>query len=304
LKNWATGPSLSQRTYRVVPDMRRTATPERLCRRCPFCAPSGRCLERTIRSGHCGDWIWFVRHSKQIRRPYVRPHDPRTPAQLRSRARLSAASRNYSYSLTQKQRAACITAGAKLRSRLRLAQSAPLTGQQYSIRRQYALQKAHGNGMKSAIAPQVAQPQKLNRTTWERYRGASVVAPEHRRLRARLSRKPRGGTKERRVHEEWGLQTILHCLPKDSSNLASGNRAGRPGPSPEPRRSTLDPDRGYYGEAPARPRRGYGGAAGLSECGPGERGISPETVKNRNGPRKHLKIIELRGLLRSTPSGR
>jgi len=28
------------------------------------------------------------------------------------------------------------------------------------------------------------------------------------------------------------------------------------GPSPEPRRSTLDPDRGYYGEAPARVRRG------------------------------------------------
>jgi hypothetical protein len=32
--------------------------------------------------------------------------------------------------------------------------------------------------------------------------------------------------------------------------------------APEPRRSTLDPDRGYYGEAPARLRWGYGGVSG------------------------------------------
>jgi hypothetical protein len=31
---------------------------------------------------------------------------------------------------------------------------------------------------------------------------------------------------------------------------------------PEPHRSTLDPDRGYYGEAPVRPRWGYGGMSG------------------------------------------
>ena len=69
-----------------------------------------------------------MRYGKQIRRPYVRPHDPRTPAQLRSRARLSAASSKYSYSLTEKQRNACIAAGAKRRSRPRLGQSGPLTG--------------------------------------------------------------------------------------------------------------------------------------------------------------------------------
>ena len=34
-----------------------------------------------------------------------------------------------------------------------------------------------------------------------------------------------------------------------------------PGTSPEPRRSTLDPDRGYYGEAPARFRGDSGGAS-------------------------------------------
>jgi hypothetical protein len=189
--------------------MRRAARPERRCRRCPFRTPSGQCLERTIKSGRCGDWIWFVRHGKQIRRLYLRPHDPRTLAQLRSRVRLSAASRKYSDSLTEKQRDACIAAGAKLRSRPPLGQSGPLTGQQYSIRRQYALQQAHGNGIRTAIVPQVPQPQKLKCTSWEPRRGASGVSPERRRLRARPSRKPQGGTKERRTHEEREVPTVL-----------------------------------------------------------------------------------------------
>jgi len=182
LKSKGLCPNLSQGTYRVVPDMRQPARPERRCHRCPFCAPSGRCLERTVKSGRCGDWIWFVRHGKQIRRLYVRPHDPRTPAQLRSRARLSAASKKYGNSLTGKQQDACVAAGAKLRSRPRLGQSGPLTGQQYSIRRQYALQKAHGNGIRTAIAPQVHQNQKLKCTTWEPRRGASGTAPDRRHL--------------------------------------------------------------------------------------------------------------------------
>jgi len=188
---------LTHLTFRVVPDMRRPARPERLCRRCPFCAPSGRCLDRTIKSSPCGDWIWFMRHGKQIRRLYVRPHDPRTPAQLRSRARLSAASRKYSYSLTQKRRNACIAAGAKLRSRPRLGQSGHLTGQHYSIRGQYALQKAHGNAIKSAIAPQVIQPQKLKPTTWEPRRGASGVSPERRRLATLRASRARAGKSRR-----------------------------------------------------------------------------------------------------------
>ena len=111
-----------------------------------------------------------MREGKQIRRPYLHPHDPRTPAQMRARARLSAASKKYSYSLTEKQRNACIAAGAKLRSRPRLGQSGPLTGQQYSIHRQYALQKAHGNAIRTVIAPQVPQPQKLKPTSWDPHR--------------------------------------------------------------------------------------------------------------------------------------
>jgi len=173
--------------------MRRTARPERICRRCPFCAPSGQCLDRTIKSGRCGDWIWFVRNGKQIRRLYLCPHDPRTPAQLRSRARLGATSRKYSYSLTEKQRQACIAAGAKLRSRPRLGQSGPLTGQQYSIRRQYALQKAHGNEVNAAFAPKVPKPQKVKPTSWEPRRGASGVSPERRRLATGRASGARGG---------------------------------------------------------------------------------------------------------------
>jgi len=46
----------------------------------------------------------------------------------------------------------------KRKSRPRLHQSGPLTGQQYSIHKQYALQKAHAHGIKTAIAPQVLQP--------------------------------------------------------------------------------------------------------------------------------------------------
>ena len=104
----------------VVPDMRRAARKKRRCRRCPFCAPSGRCLDRTLKSGRCGDWIWFVRYGKRCRRPYARPTDPRTLAQLRSRGCLSAASKIYSRWLTDEQQDACIAAGAKLRTRPRL----------------------------------------------------------------------------------------------------------------------------------------------------------------------------------------
>jgi CubicO group peptidase (beta-lactamase class C family) len=38
--------------------------------------------------------------------------------------------------------------------------------------------------------------------------------------------------------------------------------------SPEPRRSTLDPDRGYYGEAPARLRWGYGRERAIGDATP------------------------------------
>ena len=225
--------------------MRRTASPERLCRRCPFRAPSGRCLDRAIKSGRCGDWIWFVRHGKQIRRLYVRPRDPRAPAQLRSRAQLSAASRKYSYSLTEKQQDACIAAGAKRRSRPRLRQSGPLTGQQYSIRRQYALQKAHGYGTKTAVAPQVPQPQKLNPTTWEPRRGSSRVAPDPRRPGTGRARWMRRGN---------SLRSSFPAVP--GAARAPRLRGSRRGSSRSPSRQVRN--------APGFPRGPV--SSGLPEC--------------------------------------
>ena len=124
---------------------------------------------------------------------YLRPRDPRTAAQVRSRTRLVATSKRYSYALTEKQHNVCIAAGAKLRSRPRLNQSGPLTGQQYSIQRQYALDKAHRNGAKTAFAPQVLKPQQVKVTSWEPRRGVSRVAPDRRRPGTGRASLVRGG---------------------------------------------------------------------------------------------------------------
>jgi hypothetical protein len=124
---------LSQRIVRVMPELNQSVRAQGACRRCPFCGPMGECLDPALKSGRCGDWIWWVRDGRQRRRSYVRPHDPRSAAQLRSRARLSAASRDYSCSLSEEQRTDAIAAGANCRTRPRLAQSGPMTGQQYWI---------------------------------------------------------------------------------------------------------------------------------------------------------------------------
>ena len=108
------------------------------CRDCPFRAPSGKCLDRTIKSGRCGDWVWYMRGRKQWRHLYVKPKNPRTPRQQHWRARFGDASKKYSHSLTDEQQDACIALGAKLQSRPRLGQSGRLTGQQYAIRQAYA----------------------------------------------------------------------------------------------------------------------------------------------------------------------
>jgi len=91
--------------------------------------------DTALKSGRCGNWVYYMRNGKQRRRRYVKPKDPRTPKQLQVRAALAAASKAYSWELTEEQRAECRTAGAKIRSRPRLYQSGPLTGQQYHIGR-------------------------------------------------------------------------------------------------------------------------------------------------------------------------
>jgi hypothetical protein len=150
------------------------------CRRCRFRAPSGRCLDTTIRIGRCGDWVYYLlRGNKQYRRRWVRPKDPRTPAQLHSRARLGAASHNYSARLTDEQRDAYIAAGAKLQSRRRLGQSGSLTGQQYSVRKAY-VKNAAAKVQNARIPAKVPQPQEVTRPTWGPHRGISRVPPGRR----------------------------------------------------------------------------------------------------------------------------
>ena len=87
-----------------------------------------------------------MRGRKQCRRRYVVPRDPRTPAQLRARAALAAASRFWSHSqqLTDQARDAWEAAANKTQSRPRLDQSGPLTGQQYFVGRQCARARSQG----------------------------------------------------------------------------------------------------------------------------------------------------------------
>jgi hypothetical protein len=87
------------------------------------------------KSGRQGKWIYYMRGNKQVRRPYVKPKDPRTTTQLRYRAALTAAAKAWSDGpfLTEEDRKAWCAAAKKVRSRPRLAQSGPLTGQLYFV---------------------------------------------------------------------------------------------------------------------------------------------------------------------------
>jgi hypothetical protein len=148
----------------------------RHCLRCPFYAPSGKCRDITLRSGRCGDWIWYVRNGQQFRRLWSRPRDPRTPRQLYWRARLAAASKRYSQGLTDGQQGLCIAAGARLQSLPRLFQSGPLTGQQYWVRQECARQAALGTHAAGIVAKPL-QTQGNSASAWEHYCCPAVVVP-------------------------------------------------------------------------------------------------------------------------------
>ena len=57
---------------------------------------------------------------------------------------MAAASKAYSWELTEEQRQECRAAAAKLRTRPRLEQSGVLTGQQYFVRGKCAKVRARG----------------------------------------------------------------------------------------------------------------------------------------------------------------
>ena len=205
--------------------MKRPAKARHQCRGCPLRGPRGRCLNPTLRSGRCGDWVWYMRGGKQCRRHYARPKDPRTLAQLLCRVRLKTASRRYSRMLTQEEREACIAAGTKLRSRTRLAQSGSLTGQQYWVRKDSAHVKVNVKPTKPKTAPQVAKPQRVTRSTSGLHRTLTGHSPGIHRLMALQARKGRGGggPAERRMK-----QSAPHSqVPQNQKVTRSAGRVQR-----------------------------------------------------------------------------
>jgi hypothetical protein len=201
------------------------------CRRCRFRAPSGRCLDTTIRNGRCGDWVYYLlRGNKQYRRRWVRPKDPRTPAQLHSRARLGAASHTYSARLTDEQRDACIAAGAKLQSRRRLGQSGSLTGQQYSVRKAY-VKNAAAKAQNARIAAKVRQLQEVTRPTWGPHRGISRVSPGRRGSRRRAAVRGQEAVAHSEVQQSQMVTRSARARYRGGSGVASVPRRRGTGPA-------------------------------------------------------------------------
>jgi hypothetical protein len=187
--------------------MSRVRLPKRgRCLRCPLRAPSGACLAPGRKSGRCGDWVWYLRGRKQWRRLYVKPKDPHTPGQRLWRARFAAASKQYSHSMAEEQRAACIAAGAKLHSRPRLGQSGPLTGQQYSIRKAYAT-KAKERAPSAEKAQIGLQTKGISLSTSDPRRGMSRVPPEQHRGDTRHPTK-RGGARRSKEGRMWKAMAV------------------------------------------------------------------------------------------------
>jgi hypothetical protein len=194
----------------------------RRCTRCPLCTPSGACRNPALKSGRCGDWVWYMLGDKQLRRIWVKPRDPRTPGQLRWRALMAAASRKYSRSLTDAQLDACMAAAAKRQSRRRMGQAGPLTAQQFWV------------GQACSTAAKALQTQEISRLTWETHRSISVVPQGQHRRNTGRARERQG----RRKNEECGrpkLTRMFHaqvaadvraCCPRaffSESKLAGGN---------------------------------------------------------------------------------
>lgn len=86
------------------------------------------------KSGKSGRRVFYRRRSSQCWRVHVVPHDPRSVPQRRARRVFSAVSKAWRDVLTEPQRQAWLLAAAAVRSRPRLAQSGPLTGQMHFVR--------------------------------------------------------------------------------------------------------------------------------------------------------------------------
>ena len=139
-------------------------------------------------SGRCRGYVYWWRKGKLHKRRYVIPKDPHSPTQQRARATFGTASKTWSENntLTLQQRDAWHAAAAKIKSHPRLGQSGTLTAQQHivgsnSLKERWGLpllleppsgakMKAAGRGQNTETAPEPAQPQALNPTSWDRPR--------------------------------------------------------------------------------------------------------------------------------------
>jgi hypothetical protein len=173
----------------------------RRCRRCPLCSPSGQCRDPALKSGRCGDWVWYMRGRKQHRHLCLKPRDPRTPLQIYWRACFGAASKKYSAALTDEQQDACIAAGTRLPCRKRLGESGRLTGHQYLIRREYAAH-AQSSATSAEKSKNGLQTKEIPRSTSGTHRHIAGITPgPHRRDTGRA-----GKDEGRRQNEERRIQ--------------------------------------------------------------------------------------------------
>ncbi len=167
----------------------------RSCHRCRLRGPSGECRDTSLKSGRCGDWVWYLlRGSKQCRRRWVKPKDPRTPKQRACRARLRAASKAYSEFLTDAEQDACIAAGAKVQTRVRAGSSGPMTGHQHFVKGKCKVTKTRASIAKSHSRPsQVPQPKRDTRASSGPHRIRAGMTPGQHRHKAGPAKKARAG---------------------------------------------------------------------------------------------------------------
>jgi hypothetical protein len=184
----------------------RKSEKRRSCRDCHYRGPNGDCRDKALKSGRCGDWVWYMVGSKQYRRRYARPTDPRTLAQMLNRGRLSAASKLYSQALTDEQQDACIAAGKENRARPRMGDSGVMTGHQYWVHKEDLRRKAKSKATKTKLSSQVPQPQTLPGSTSDTHR---ILTGNTRGNHAATTRQPRG---------------IRRNRPRDRSRSKAGSR--------------------------------------------------------------------------------
>jgi hypothetical protein len=84
-------------------------------------------------SGKVGATVNLVSRYGQIQRQYVKPRDPKTPAQMRIRSNLARVSSRWR-ALTEEQRSAWTAGGRDVKTQRRLGRSTFLTGCQFFIK--------------------------------------------------------------------------------------------------------------------------------------------------------------------------